>query len=58
MYLAKCTSCHRAYEPSKYSAKAWADSIDEMEAKKRVRLTQEEKAEILGYLTGDLAGKP
>ncbi len=58
LYLAKCTSCHSAYEPSDYPPKAWLAAMDEMEKQKRVHLSQEERAMILQYLTGDPQGKP
>ena len=51
-YLAKCTACHNAYEPSAYTPAQWQAALDEMERQKRVRLTQEERALILAYLGG------
>ncbi len=56
MYLAKCTSCHAAYEPAERTRVKWVDAIDEMEAKKKVHLAPEERALILTYLTGSPAG--
>ena len=50
LYRAKCTSCHRAYEPAE--RKDWARQIDKMEALKKVHLSQEDRAEILEYLAG------
>ena len=55
-YLAKCTSCHAAYEPSERTPRKWVDAIDEMEARKKVHLQPAERALILTYLTGDPAG--
>jgi cytochrome c5 len=51
-YLAKCTACHSAYQPSAHSPAEWAAKIDEMERAKRVHLSPEERALILGYLSG------
>ena len=50
LYRSKCTSCHRAYEPHERSD--WPKVLDKMEAEKKVRLTPEDRAEILGYLAG------
>ena len=50
LYRAKCTSCHKVYEPS--SRSDWPRVIDKMEAEKKVRLAPEDRAEILTYLQG------
>lgn len=52
IYLAKCTACHSAYQPSDHTPAEWAAKIDEMERNKRVTLSSEERALILGYLSG------
>jgi hypothetical protein len=52
-YRAKCTSCHRVYEPHEETPAQWVKTIDKMEALKKVKLTPEERAEILQYLTGE-----
>jgi hypothetical protein len=51
LYLAKCTSCHSAYEPRELTAEKWRTSLGEMELAKKVTLTNEERAEILAYVT-------
>ena len=51
-YRAKCTSCHRVYEPREQTPKQWVATLDKMEALKKVTLSAEERAEILQYLTG------
>lgn len=51
MYYSKCTSCHSAYEPHDYTPQQWKDAIAEMEADKRIQLTEGDRALILGYLT-------
>lgn len=57
-YRAKCTSCHRTYEPSSRDARGWVAAVDEMQARKKVHLTPEERATVLTWLTGDPQGKP
>jgi len=52
LYRAKCTSCHRVYEPHEQSPQQWAATLDKMEAEKKVRLSPDDRAEILGYLGG------
>jgi hypothetical protein len=58
MYLAKCTSCHSAYEPGERSAQSWVKAMDDMERRKKTHLQPGERALILTYLTGDPAGRP
>jgi cytochrome c553 len=50
LYRSKCTSCHRAYEPGE--RKDWPKVIDKMEAERKTRLTDEERAQILVFLQG------
>ena len=50
LYRNKCTSCHRAYEPA--DRKDWPRVVDKMQAEKKTRLTEEERAQILQYLQG------
>lgn len=49
-YRAKCTSCHKAYEPS--DRRDWPQVLDKMEAEKKVHLSPEDRAEILSFLQG------
>ena len=59
LYLAKCTSCHDAYEPHDYTPRQWRNAIREMEADKRIHLAQADRSAILIYLTGSpLASEP
>jgi hypothetical protein len=51
-YRAKCTACHRLYQPSEQTPAQWANTLDKMEALKKVTLIPEERAQILQYLTG------
>jgi hypothetical protein len=50
LYRAKCTSCHRAYEP--WDRSDWPAVLDKMEAGKKTHLTPEERAQILTFLQG------
>jgi hypothetical protein len=52
-YRAKCTSCHRIYEPHEQTPEQWVRTLDKMVALKKVTLEPEERAQILQYLTGD-----
>jgi len=55
LYRAKCTSCHRTYEPEDYAAQRWPIIVAQMEKARRVHLSDEQRAIILGYLTGNPA---
>ncbi len=50
LYRAKCTSCHRAFEPGE--RKDWARVLDKMQAERKTRLSEEERAQILSFLQG------
>ena len=50
LYRSKCTSCHRAYEPGE--RKDWPQVIDKMQAERKTRLTEEQRAQILAFLQG------
>jgi len=50
LYRAKCTSCHRAYEP--WDRDDWPAVIDKMQADKKTHLSPEERAQILTFLQG------
>jgi hypothetical protein len=51
-YRSKCTSCHRAHEPSERSD--WPQVLDKMQAEKKTHLTAEERASILQFLQGNM----
>lgn len=55
LYRAKCTSCHRAYEPAE--RRDWPNVLDRMQAEKKTRLSEDERAQILGFLQGPGASK-
>ena len=50
VYRAKCTSCHRAYEPGERND--WPAVLDRMNAEKKTHLSPEERAQILAFLQG------
>ena len=58
LYRAKCTSCHRVYEPGEQTPAQWGATLDKMVALKKVTLTPEERAQILQYLAGPAQVKP
>jgi cytochrome c5 len=49
LYVSKCTSCHKAYEPELYTKDEWRKILDEMGSK--AKLTKDEKIIILNYLS-------
>ena len=51
LYRAKCTSCHRAYEPGE--RKDWPQVLDRMQAEKKTHLNAEERSQILVFLQGN-----
>jgi len=50
LYRAKCTSCHRVYEP--WDRTDWPAVLDRMQAEKKTHLSPEERAQILAFLQG------
>lgn len=49
-YAAKCAGCHALRDPVGLDSDAWRHEVDEMQTKQGVRLTPEEKRDILRYL--------
>ena len=52
LYLSRCTSCHRTYEPGELSPEQWTTVVAKMERLKKVRLRPEERLLLLGWLGG------
>ena len=50
VYRAKCTSCHRAYEPGERND--WPVVLDRMNAEKKTHLSADERDQILVFLQG------
>lgn len=48
LYVAKCTACHRAYEPEQHTKEEWQKQVEEMGSK--AKLSETEKQLILSYL--------
>ena|SRR6218665_237683 len=48
IYTTKCTSCHKAFEISRFGEKQWLHEIDDMSPK--ARLTAEEKLKLTKYI--------
>lgn len=55
-YRSKCTSCHRAFQPTE--RKDWPRVLDKMQAEKKTRLSPEERARILLFLQGSAPPPP
>jgi uncharacterized OsmC-like protein len=55
-YRGKCTSCHRAYEPSE--RKDWPQVLDKMQAEKKTHLKPEDRERILLFLQGNAPPPP
>jgi hypothetical protein len=55
-YRSKCTSCHRAFEPSE--RRDWPRILDRMQAEKKTHLTAEDRARILLFLEGNAQPPP
>lgn len=48
VYVRKCASCHRFYDPARYTPAAWAGWMEKMAVKSR--LSAEERAALEAYL--------
>jgi hypothetical protein len=51
LYLAKCGGCHRLYDVESHSGKEWKEQVEEMLSQKKVKLTRDEAARLILYLT-------
>ena len=49
-YIQRCGSCHALRPPSERSAEAWPLEVQRMQTQHQVRLTPEERRDILRYL--------
>lgn len=49
-YAAKCVGCHALRDPVSLNTEAWRHEVDEMQTKQGVRLSPQEKSDILRYL--------
>lgn len=56
-YIRRCGSCHALRSPTERSAEAWPFAVQRMETQHQVRLSAEERRDILRYL-GAASGAP
>ena len=50
LYVDKCSGCHSLIAPERHSDVEWRKEVDEMVAKKKIRLGPEDKESLLRYL--------
>jgi len=51
LYINKCSGCHALIDVDKYDDARWTAEVDEMLKLKKVRLTADDRSQILRYLT-------
>jgi mono/diheme cytochrome c family protein len=51
LYVNKCSGCHALEAPEARADAVWASEIEEMLAKKKVRLSHHERERLVLYLT-------
>ena len=51
LYINKCSGCHALKSVDLYDDQTWTSEVLEMVAKKKVRLTDADRAQLLRYLT-------
>ena len=51
-YRAKCSACHRLFEPGEGTPEQWQDAVAKMERLRKVWLDQAQEDLILSYLAG------
>jgi len=59
LYLRRCGTCHVPYRPGLMTAAMWGTMVDRMAVemdRRGLALTEDEKQEILGYLTRNSGG--
>ncbi len=56
LYRARCSSCHRPYEPNERTVGDWGAQLDRMAA--RAHLSPEDRDAILGYLQANAKDAP
>ena len=50
LYTRRCASCHALRPPGERAPDAWAEEVSRMQSKHGVRLTEDEKRDIVRYL--------
>lgn len=51
LYIDKCSGCHSLLPVDRYDAARWESEVDEMFRLKKVRMSAEDRATLLRYLT-------
>jgi len=51
LYINKCSGCHALLSVDKYDDATWTSEVLEMVAKKKVRLNDADRVQLLRYLT-------
>jgi hypothetical protein len=51
LYIDKCSGCHALQAPEERSDAVWREEVEEMLAKKKVRLSHHERDRLVLYLT-------
>lgn len=49
-YMQRCAGCHALRDPGALTPEAWPAAVDKMQGKEHVRLSAEERDDILRYL--------
>jgi cytochrome c2 len=55
LFVKKCARCHKLKDPAKYTKAQWPGLVNKMQ--KRAKITDEQKAFILSYLTSEAKKK-
>ena len=51
LYVNKCSGCHSLIAPDRHSDVEWRQEVDEMVARKKIRLGPGDKESLLRYLS-------
>lgn len=49
-YMQRCASCHALRDPGALTPEAWPGAVDKMQGSEHVRLSSEERSDLLRYL--------
>jgi mono/diheme cytochrome c family protein len=49
-YMQRCAGCHALRDPGALTPEAWPGAVDKMQGSEHVRLSAEERSDILRYL--------
>jgi hypothetical protein len=51
LYINKCSGCHSLIPVDRYDARRWESEVDEMFRLKKVRMSVDERGQLLRYLS-------